>query len=1242
MTQIQASVNVEDKVDGRIEQKIKAIGVASVTTANQLNALKNAVSSLSSRNINGFSNAVASLGRTNFNGLASQMRQLSQVSSQLNGSFSQTALQATKLQIAQTKLQQEQTKASILTVRLQREQQALSNAQNQGAISANNLANAQARANTAQIRSQIASTQAITATIRLQREQARLEQQLQRNSQASHQANIGLRQLVGTMFALSSAGATIVGVAQLGDQYQSMINKLTLVTNTAEQARNRLASLTDVAKSSYSDLQSTTQLYTRLDMALKQTGGSASEAMQVTKTLSKTVALAGLTTAESSSALLQISQAFNKGKLDGDEFRTVMETMPPLADALSRKLGVTRGELLKLAPQGKITGEILKQAVLDMAETVDQKFANLVPTIAMQLQNLQTEAQTYFGAMFKDTGLAETFGNAIKYIANNLELATKVALAFGLAIGASFAIKGISSLIVTVQNVAKAYATATTAVNAFTLATRATPIGWLIAGISALALGLDTLFNSSVGKSLFPTYDQDKAKVEDYISRLKDINTQMGLMSYTQLTQENALLNQAMEKNKSTISDTEKKLADLNVQINKQQKEYDEATATLERFKSKQFTEKDYAIMASGVELNELALRKQADAQKQLIDLQAEQANVTRDLDKANESNVELMKSVLYNMEKQIEQIDNAKKAIDGKKQSDIDANEELKAQQKIVEDSKSKYEKLTQSVANLRNQLRLLVGLSANLSPAINETAQKTVDKVAEETKTRIQKETEWLNAYAKASADEQKRMEIRKQLSKDLSNERFTKADGNLTDEGQKLLDERVNAQKAVEARRKADAEAERNARKQAKDAQREVKNRENERQKAIEKQEQYVGKLDNELALLKEGYQNYSKYNSLYALRLELQQKGINLTDQEMTAIKGKIDAVEREKELAKEINTFEENSLQRQREIARLKLDALSKSNLGEPDRRIANDKILGDMGATATIGQGITSITEQYRIHYETIDQMRISDQEKEMAKNALQRKMNSDLFDQYVNNMKNMGSMWEVVGNTITSFEQGATTAITNVLMGTSSISDAMRSLANTILNEVVNSIVKMGVRWAIEQATMLAIGTTNQQTATAQAVASGAAITSAMTPAATATAIATQGASVGAGMTALMGAFMAIPALIALAGKRKNGGAVNAGSLYQVGEGNAPEIYQSRSGRQYMIAGDNGRVFSNKDVTGGSGGGTTIIQNITYQGSGDEVQDKRTMQNLSKSLRATILDVIRSESRIGGELARG
>lgn len=70
------------------------------------------------------------------------------------------------------------------------------------------------------------------------------------------------------------------------------------------------------------------------------------------------------------------------------------------------------------------------------------------------------------------------------------------------------------------------------------------------------------------------------------------------------------------------------------------------------------------------------------------------------------------------------------------------------------------------------------------------------------------------------------------------------------------------------------------------------------------------------------------------------------------------------------------------------------------------------------------------------------------------------------------------------------------------------------------------------------------------------------------------------------------------------LAGKRKNGGPVSAGSMYQVGEGGMPEIYRASNGSQYMIPGDNGSVISNKDLSSGgvaSSGGVVInIQNYT------------------------------------------
>ena len=1235
MTQIQASVSVKDNVDSKIEQKIKAIGVASITTASQLATLQKSINSISASSVNNLSTSINTLSRTNLGNLRAQMQQLAQVSSQVGGSFSTTAIQAVRLQTAQVRLQQEQTKLAILNTRLQQTSIGVATAQARQHTATANLANAQSRATTATIRTQQAQTQAIISAIRLQQAQARLEAQMRRNAEAYRTADTGLRQFVGTMFALGAIGSTAMGIAKLGDEYQSMINKLSLVTENSEQARNRLASLTNVALSSYNSLESVTQLYTRLDMALKQVGGSASEAMQVTQTLSKTVSLAGLNTAEANSALLQISQAFNKGKLDGDEFRTVMETMPPLADAIARKLKVQRGELLKLAPQGKITAQVMKEAIIEMSETIDNKFANLTPTVAMQLQNLQQQAQVYFGAMFKDTGMAENMGKAIQWIANHLELATRLAYSFGLAVAIAMATKTVSSFITVVNGITTAWKGATGAVAVFNAVTKASPIGWIIAGVTALGFVLDSVFDGVIGKTFFPSYDQDTAKINDYISRLKDLNSQMNVMSFTKLTQESTLLDQALATNKETMKQSEEKIREFNESIREQEESIARTRKEIERFKGNvNFT--DYV---------ERALERVEEKERALIHTRAELTEETRNLESVTNDNIELLKTQLNLDEQLIAKIENARKAIEGKSKADIEANAELREQQRIVDESSGIYDGLIVKVRNLKTALLGLIGLNGSLKPAINAPAEEAVNKVRDSIVQKYEEEALWKEKYAKADKKEQLRMNVEKSMAKDKAS--FVDKEGTFDKAlWDKTVDRQVKAEETLQARQEADAKAKQSAKKHAneqskaqREAQREAKKHADEIQRAREEKEQFIVKLNDELALLKEGYDNYNKYNELYALRLKMQQKGISMSNEEMNTLKAKIDAVEREKELAKEINSIEDNSLQKQREKLQLQLKALEMAKVSDTDRTIAQDEMLNRMGATRGLDQGIPQLTEQYRLHYEAIDQMRISDQEKEIAKNVLLRQQNSDMYDQYINNMRAMGGMWEVLGNSIKTFEDSATNALTSVLMGTSSIADAMRNLATTILNEVVHSIVKMGVRWAMEQATMHAIGIANQESATASAVASGSAITSAMTPAATATAVATQGASVGAGMTALMGAFMAIPTLIALAGKRRNGGSVNAGSLYQVGEGNAPEIYQSRSGRQYMIAGDNGRVFSNKDVVGNGGRNVSIVQHVTINGDGKV--DSNTLAKMREETRNVVYQVLTEERRdAGGMLA--
>lgn len=183
-----------------------------------------------------------------------------------------------------------------------------------------------------------------------------------------------------------------------------------------------------------------------------------------------------------------------------------------------------------------------------------------------------------------------------------------------------------------------------------------------------------------------------------------------------------------------------------------------------------------------------------------------------------------------------------------------------------------------------------------------------------------------------------------------------------------------------------------------------------------------------------------------------------------------------------------------------------------------------------------------------------------------------------------------------------------ASNALTGIITGSMSASDALRSVGNTVLNSLINTFVQMGVEWvksAImgQAAQTAAIGTvTAVQTAavatqTATSAAAAATTAAAWTPAAILSSIASMGTAAAIGLGAVAGVIGAN-----LLGKRKNGGPVTAGGMYQVGEGGMPEIYQASTGKQYMIPGDNGKVISNKDMTAGGGGG--VILNINNYSS--------------------------------------
>ena len=203
--------------------------------------------------------------------------------------------------------------------------------------------------------------------------------------------------------------------------------------------------------------------------------------------------------------------------------------------------------------------------------------------------------------------------------------------------------------------------------------------------------------------------------------------------------------------------------------------------------------------------------------------------------------------------------------------------------------------------------------------------------------------------------------------------------------------------------------------------------------------------------------------------------------------------------------------------------------------------------------------------------------------------------------------VQNLGN--QVLAAGFDSLAGNASNAFTGIVTGSMSAQEAMQSLASNAINSIINGFVQMGVEWvksaitgsaaqiaATTATTSAAVAGT--ATTTAASVSSAAATTAAWTPAAIVASIGSFGGAAAIGIGAVIAA-MAVGK--GLAGKRKNGGPVSAGSMYQVGEGGMPEIYQASNGSQYMIPGDNGKVISNKDLSNGGGGGVVVnINNYT------------------------------------------
>lgn len=222
---------------------------------------------------------------------------------------------------------------------------------------------------------------------------------------------------------------------------------------------------------------------------------------------------------------------------------------------------------------------------------------------------------------------------------------------------------------------------------------------------------------------------------------------------------------------------------------------------------------------------------------------------------------------------------------------------------------------------------------------------------------------------------------------------------------------------------------------------------------------------------------------------------------------------------------------------------------------------------------------------------------------------------------------RNQSQANELLASSLEGLQSGASSALTGLINGTQSLQEAFANIGTTILNSVITSLVQMGIEWVKAQLMGQAAAAASLASTMAQATAAA----SAWAPAAMSASIATYGSAAAVGQAAYAGSLLSAKGM-ALAGAREHGGPVSANSMYRVGEGGKPEIFKASNGSQYMIPGDNGKVISNRDMQGGSGG-SSVVQHIKFEINTTGGIDQATIKQMESMMKRVALFQINDQA---------
>lgn len=266
----------------------------------------------------------------------------------------------------------------------------------------------------------------------------------------------------GAAIGIEAAGRALkdmaVSAVKTTDQLTQLRARIDLINDGSQSTAEIMDKVFSAANRSRGSFLDMADRVAKLNLLAKDAFTSNDEAIYFVEQLNKQFKIAGAGVQETTSAMYQLTQAMAAGKLQGDEFRSIMENAPMLAQSIAQEMGLSVGQLKEMSSQGLITADIIKNALFNSAEETNAKFAE----IPMTFQDIGTKLQNDLIAAFQP--VMEELGNmtssdAFMSVLNELAFSFKIVAA---AAQVSIAIikgafSGLGVVITTIKNIVSSF-----------------------------------------------------------------------------------------------------------------------------------------------------------------------------------------------------------------------------------------------------------------------------------------------------------------------------------------------------------------------------------------------------------------------------------------------------------------------------------------------------------------------------------------------------------------------------------------------------------------------------------------------------------------------------------------------------------------------------------------------------------------------------------------------------------------